>query len=136
MRSFFHSRWRLVIAAIVIAIAAAAAVYGYSAGDNNPEQQKSRSDFIATCKLQGRAANGGAQLPMDDATEERLDLYCSCIADCLDQVLTPIEIGSIGGGTASPEVLKKLNGIVNACQSQHLTPAPADETTSPTTPAN
>lgn len=136
MRSFFHNRRSLVIAVVLIAIAAALVLYGRLPGGDSPEQQKARGDFIATCKLQGRAANGGGQLPMDDATEERLDLYCSCIADRLDQVLTPIEIGSVGGGTASPDVLKKLNGVVTACQSQHLAPAPAGETTSPAAPAN
>jgi hypothetical protein len=85
--------------------------------------QKARADFIATCKLQGRVANGGAAMPMDDATEDHLDHYCSCMADRLDQVLTPIEIGAIGGGTAGDDVMTKLGGVVAVCQQQNLAPA-------------
>lgn len=113
-----------VILLILIALAGLAwAVLGYLHQGDSAAAQKARADFIATCKLQGRVANGGATLPMDDVTEDRLDRYCSCMADRLDQVLTPIEIGAIGGGTAGDYVMKKLGGVVAACQAQNLMPA-------------
>lgn len=70
------------------------------------------------------ANGGGAQLRMDDATEEGLDLYCSCVADHFDRVLNPAEIMAVGAGTASQEVLARLNAVVATCQAQHLTPVP------------
>lgn len=93
-------------------------------------RQTARAGFIETCKQQGRAANGGGALRMDDATEERLDQYCSCIADHFDQALNQSEITAIGNGTASQESLAKLNGVLTTCRVEHLDqkddPAPTD----------
>jgi hypothetical protein len=95
-----------------------------------------RASFIETCKQQGRLANGGGQLRMDDATEESLDLYCTCVADHFDQALSPTEINAIGAGTASPETVTKLNGVVTTCQAQHLLPKAGSDPASPAAPAN
>jgi hypothetical protein len=94
----------------------------------------SRASFIETCKQQGRLANGGGQLRMDDATEEGLDLYCACVADHFDQALNPDEINAVGAGTASPETVTKLNGVVTSCQAQHLLPKSGSDPASGATP--
>ncbi len=83
-----------------------------------------RASFMASCKQQGRIANGGGALAMDDATEEALDRYCGCVADRLEQTLDPIEIGKIGDGSATPDILAKLERIVAACRVQVITPSP------------
>ena len=136
MIAFFRPRHVLILLAVLVVAGFVWIVTTHLPSGGSDAAQKARGDFIATCKLQGRVANGGGQLPMDDATEEHLDLYCSCIADRLDQVLTPIGIGAVGGGTASQDVLKKLTGVVAACQSQHLTPVPNTDATNPSAPAN
>lgn len=113
----------IVLAALVLIAAGALLLRDRLRPEAATEQ--ARAHFIATCKEQGRMANGGgAQLRMDDATEEGLDLYCSCVADHLDRVLSPAEITAVGAGTASQQVLARLNAVVATCQAQHLTPAP------------
>ncbi|HVJ44343.1 MAG TPA: hypothetical protein VM639_22765 [Dongiaceae bacterium] len=114
----------IVLAALVLVSAAGLALHFYLGGADAAREQ-ARLGFIATCKEQGRVANGGgAALRMDDATEEGLDLYCGCVADHFDQALTPAEITAVGAGTASQDVLARLNAVVSTCQAQHLTPAP------------
>ena len=109
-----------------------------SQSNDDAEKQASRASFIETCKQQGRLANGGGQLRMDDATEEGLDHYCSCVADHFDRALGPDEINAVGAGTASQETLAKLNGVVTSCQAEHLLPKdgndPAGGTTLPVDP--
>lgn len=106
--------------------------------DDAADKQASRAGFIETCKQQGRLANGGGQLRMDDATEEGLDLYCSCVADHFDRALSPDEINAVGAGTASSETVTKLNGVVTSCQAEHLLPKdgnnPAGGATAPVDP--
>ncbi|MDY0882408.1 hypothetical protein ACFPL7_22730 [Dongia soli] len=86
---------------------------------------------MKTCKQQGRIANGGGALAMDEATEEMLDSYCSCVADRLAKNLDAAEIGKIGDGSAGPETLAKLDRMVADCRQRSVKPAPE-----PTTPEN
>jgi len=97
----------------------------------DPATTAARANFIEACKQQGRVANGGGAMAMDDATEDSLDRYCSCVADHFDQALAPAEIRAVGDGSATQETLAKLNRVLNTCQVEHLPlnsapPAPAN----------
>ena len=128
-----RSRLRgVLLLAVVVLLLAAVAGWWFLLRDNaDPAANAARASFIETCKDQGRAANGGGQMRMDDATEDSLDRYCSCVADHFDQALSPAEIRAVGDGSASQEILAKLNRVVTTCQVEHLPigtdqPAPAN----------
>src|SRR5260221_11086281 len=108
MIAFFRPRHVLILLAVLVVAGFVWIVTTHLPSGGGDAAQKARGDFIATCKLQGRVANGGGQLPMDDATEEHLDLYCTCIADPPEQVLTPVQIRGVGGGAARQEVVRKV----------------------------
>ncbi len=114
----------IVLAALIVVAALFVALRGASQQSSTPDNA-ARASFIAACKEQGRIANGGGSaLRMDDTTEEGLDLYCSCVADHFDRALTPAEIQAVGDGSASKDVLAKLNAVMSTCQAEHLAPAP------------
>jgi hypothetical protein len=122
-----RSTKRRVLIALVILILAAGAGFllRNRITQEDPTKLAARADFITTCKEQGRLANGGGTaLRMDDATEDGLDRYCTCVADHFDRNLSPAEIRSVGDGSASQDVLAKLNAVMSTCQVEHLTPAP------------
>lgn len=130
------SRFRKLHLVLVLALALALTItlilisaFGLFRADNETSStdEKARASFIEACKQQGRAANGGGQLRMDDVTEEKLDLYCSCVADHFGQALTSAEIEAVGAGSASQETLAKLNNVVTTCQIEHLAPDNTDQ---------
>lgn len=120
------NRRRALIALALLAIVAACllALQRYLRQADSADTA-ARASFVSTCKEQGRLANGGGTaLRMDDATEDGLDRYCTCVADHFDKALSPAEIRAVGDGTASQDVLARLNAVMSTCQVQHLTPAP------------
>lgn len=121
-------RRALIALAVLIVAAGAVFLMRQKMPQEDPARMAARATFIGTCKEQGRLANGGGTaLRMDDATEDGLDRYCTCVADHFDQVLSPAEIRAVGDGTASQDVLARLNAVMSTCQVQHLTPAPASD---------
>jgi hypothetical protein len=120
---------RVLISVAVLVIAGLAAfLLQNRMAPEDPAKTAARADFIGTCKEQGRLANGGGTaLRMDDATEDSLDRYCTCVADHFDKALSPAEIRTVGDGTASQDVLARLNAVMSTCQVQHLTPAPGTD---------
>jgi hypothetical protein len=134
MISRTKNRRVLFVPLAVILLAAAWLLLRPHQTEDQVAAEKARASFIETCKKQGRLANGGGQLSMDDATEESLDQYCSCVADHFDQALSAEEITAIGAGTASQETVAKLGGVVITCQAQHL--LPKDGSAPSSAPAN
>lgn len=133
MISRVKNRRVLFVPLVVVLLAAVWLLVRSHQADDEAAAGKARASFIETCKQQGRLANGGGTLRMDDATEESLDQYCSCVADHFDQALSPAEINAVGAGTASRETVAKLNGVVTTCQAQHLLPKNGSD---PAAPAN
>jgi hypothetical protein len=118
-------RRALIALAVLIIAAGAGFLLRNRMTQEDPAKMAARAAFITTCKEQGRLANGGGTaLRMDDATEDGLDRYCTCVADHFDRSLSPAEIRSVGDGSASQDVLAKLNAVMSTCQVEHLTPAP------------
>jgi|GEM_PF-5514554 len=123
-------RRALIALAILVFAAGAFFLLRNNLQQGDPAKMATRADFITTCKEQGRLANGGGTaLRMDDATEDGLDRYCTCVADHFDRSLSPAEIRAVGDGSASQDVLAKLNAVMSTCQVEHLTPAPDSDAT-------
>jgi hypothetical protein len=114
----------LIILGSVLAALLAGAAYYYLQIKGEEANAANRANFMQTCKQQGRIANGGGALAMDDATEEMLDRYCGCVADRLQRNLDAVEIGKIGDGSARPETLAKLDRMVADCRQRSVVPAP------------
>jgi hypothetical protein len=118
----------LIILGLILAFLIGAGIYYYLHDGRSGQQEADRANFMQTCKQQGRIANGGGVLAMDDATEEMLDSYCGCVADRLEQNLDEVEIGKIGDGSAAPETLAKLDRMVADCRQRSIKPAPEQTT--------
>ncbi|HVI90278.1 MAG TPA: hypothetical protein VM659_18375 [Dongiaceae bacterium] len=125
MISRSHKRRALIAVAVLVIAAVVLFLLLNNLHQADPGKMAARASFITTCKEQGRLANGGGTaLRMDDATEEGLDRYCTCVADHFDQALSPAEIRAVGDGTASQDVLARLNAVMSTCQAEHLVPVP------------
>jgi hypothetical protein len=119
----------LILGVILLAVLIGGGAFVYLRDLGGGARDSERTGFITTCKQQGRIANGGGALAMDDATEAALDRYCGCVADRLERALDPVEMGKIGDGSATPDSLAKLDRVVAACRVQALKPAQDDQPT-------
>jgi hypothetical protein len=72
--------------------------------------------FRNTCATSARHANGGADLVMDDATEEKIGAYCGCVSDAVAGNVAPAEIERIAQGSASDTTMQLLTRIVEGCK--------------------
>ena len=72
--------------------------------------------FRNTCVISARHANGGGDLVMDDATEEKIGAYCGCVADAVAGNVAPAEITRIAQGTASDKTMQLLTRIIEGCK--------------------
>jgi len=72
--------------------------------------------FRNTCVKSARHANGGGDLVMDDATEEKIGAYCGCVGDAVAGNVPPAEIEKIAQGTASDTTMQLLTRIVEGCK--------------------
>jgi hypothetical protein len=127
-RMFYRRTIPLILLGLTLAVLVGAGAYYYLHDGRTAQQAADRANFMKTCKQQGRLANGGGALAMDDATEEMLDTYCGCVADRLEQTLDEVEIGKIGDGSAAPETLAKLDRMVADCRQRSVKPAPEQTT--------
>src|SRR4051812_23685235 len=74
--------------------------------------------FRNDCTKAARHANGGGDLVMDDATEEKIGAYCGCMAEAMKSNVEPAEIEKIGRGQASDTTVQLLSRIAEGCKPQ------------------
>lgn len=74
--------------------------------------------FRNDCMKAARHANGGGDLVMDDATEEKIGAYCGCVAEAMQGNVQPAEIEKIGRGQASDKTVQLMSRIVEGCKPQ------------------
>jgi len=74
--------------------------------------------FRNDCVKAARHANGGGDLVMDDATEEKIGAYCGCVADAMQSNVEPAEIEKIGRGQPSDKTVQLMSRIVEGCKPQ------------------
>lgn len=78
------------------------------------------AEFHTTCLKEARKANGGGELAMDAATEEKLVGYCDCVAEALPAHISPTELEKLGLGEQSDATTEAIGVVVSACQAKHL----------------
>jgi hypothetical protein len=74
--------------------------------------------FRNDCVKAARHANGGGDLVMDDATEEKIGAYCGCVAEAMQSNVEPAEIEKIGRGQARDTTVQMMSRIVEGCKPQ------------------
>ena len=74
--------------------------------------------FRSDCTKAARHANGGGDLVMDDATEEKIGAYCGCMAEAIQSNVQPAEIERIGRGQPSDNTVQLLSRIAEGCKPQ------------------
>jgi len=74
--------------------------------------------FRNDCMKAARHANGGGDLVMDDATEEKIGAYCGCMAEAMKSNVDPAEIEKIGRGQTSDKTVQLLSRIAEGCKPQ------------------
>ena len=79
---------------------------------------QSLQSFRNDCAKAARHANGGGDLVMDDATEEKIGAYCGCVADAMQSNVEPAEIEKIGRGQPSDKTVQLMSRIVEGCKPQ------------------
>ena len=79
---------------------------------------QSLQSFRNDCVKAARHANGGGDLVMDDATEEKIGAYCGCVADAMQGNVEPAEIEKIGRGQPSDKTVELMSRIVEGCKPQ------------------
>ena len=103
----------MIILVMVLAVAYLA-VYRINAPAGGT--QEAMQTFRNTCMKAARHANGGGDLVMDDATEEKIGAYCGCVADSVAGNVAPDEITRIAQGSASATTMQLLTRIVDGCK--------------------
>ena len=110
---------RQVSTAMVILVLVLAVVYVTQFRINTPDgTQESVQAFRNTCVKAARRANGGGDLVMDDATEEKIGAYCSCMVEAVQSNVPPEEITRIAKGETSEKTLALLGRIVDGCKAK------------------
>jgi hypothetical protein len=74
--------------------------------------------FRNDCVKLARHANGGGDLVMDDATEDKIGAYCGCMAEVMQSNVQPAEIEKIGRGQPSDTTVQLLSRIAEGCKPQ------------------
>jgi hypothetical protein len=74
--------------------------------------------FRNDCMKAARHANGGGDMVMDEATEEKIGAYCGCMAEAMKSNVQPAEIERIGRGQASDTTVQLLSRIAEGCKPQ------------------
>jgi hypothetical protein len=110
---------RQISTALVILVLVLAVVYltQFRITAVSPAAEAMQS-FRNTCVKSARHANGGGDLVMDDATEEKIGAYCGCVADAVAGNVAPEEITRIAQGTASDTTMQLLTRIIEGCKPQ------------------
>jgi len=72
--------------------------------------------FRNDCMKAARHANGGGDLVMDDATEEKIGAYCGCMAEAIKSNVEPAEIEMIGRGQPGDKTVQLLSRIAEGCK--------------------
>lgn len=78
------------------------------------------AEFHTTCLKEARKANGGSDLVMDPATEDKLVGYCDCVADALPARISAKELENLGLGEQDEATTQAIGVIVAECQAKHL----------------
>ncbi len=109
---------RQVSTAMIILVMVLAVVYLTEFRINAPTDgaPESMQGFRDTCVKAARHANGGGDLVMDDATEEKIGAYCGCVSDAVAANVPTPEIARIAQGQTSDATLSLLDRIVDGCK--------------------
>jgi hypothetical protein len=107
----------LILSILVLAIGA---TYLMDRAQQSPQPiaPEALQSFRNDCARVARHANGGGDLVMDDATEERIGAYCGCMAEAIESNVAPTEIEKIGRGQASDQTVQLLSRIAEGCKPQ------------------
>ena len=108
---------RQISTALVILVLVLAVVYltQFRITPGSPPTEAMQA-FRSTCTKAARHANGGGDLVMDDATEEKIGAYCGCVADAVESNAAPGEIAKIAQGKVSDTTMQLLSHIVEGCK--------------------
>jgi hypothetical protein len=113
---------RQVSTAMVVLVMVLAVAYVTAVMNQTPPAQKpwavALQSFRNDCAKAARHANGGGDLVMDDATEEKIGAYCGCMADAIESNVEPSEIEKIGRGQPSDKTVQLLSRIAEGCKPQ------------------
>ncbi len=109
-------RFSLSLSILVLVIAAGYLVYWPSCCAPQPVEASALAQFRDTCVKAARHANGGGDLVMDDATEEKIGAYCGCVSDAVAANVPTPEIARIAQGQTSDATLSLLDRIVDGCK--------------------
>jgi hypothetical protein len=111
---------RQISTALVVLVMAAAVLYLTQFRINAPASpwQAALQSFRSDCAKAARHANGGGDLVMDDATEEKIGAYCGCMAEAIGSNVAPAEIEMIGRGQPSDKTVQLLSRIAEGCKPQ------------------
>ena len=104
----------MVVLVMVLAVVYVATMNQTGPGPWFAALQSFRND----CVKSARHANGGGDLVMDDATEEKIGAYCGCMAEAIKSNVEPAEIEKIGRGQASDATVQLLSRIAEGCKPQ------------------
>ena len=78
------------------------------------------AEFHTTCLKEARKANGGGELVLDAATEDKLVSYCDCVAEALPARISTTELEKLGLGEQSDATTDAIGVVVGECQAKHL----------------
>jgi hypothetical protein len=106
------------LVALVLTLGIAYTIYYPACCAKQRVEAAALQDFRNTCVQAARHANGGGDLVMDDATEEKIGAYCGCMADAVGGNLAPPEIARIAQGAASDKTMQLLTRIVEGCKAK------------------
>ncbi len=111
---------RQISTAMVILVMVLAVVYLSQFRINAPASPWAAAlqSFRNDCAKAARHANGGGDLVMDDATEEKIGAYCGCMAEAIKSNVQPAEIEMIGRGQPSDKTVQLLSRIAEGCKPQ------------------
>lgn len=107
----------LILAILVLAVAATYLV-DRAQQATRPLAPEALQAFRNDCAKAARHANGGGDLVMDDATEEKIGAYCGCMAAAIESNVEPAEIEKIGRGQVSVKTVQLLSRIAEGCKPQ------------------
>lgn len=104
--------------ALIVLVMVLAVVYLVQFRMNKPASPwaDTLQSFRNDCMKAARHANGGGDLVMDDATEEKIGAYCGCMAEAMQSNVEPAEIEKIGRGQASDTTVQLLSRIAEGCK--------------------
>lgn|SRR5512147_2363667 len=76
------------------------------------------SGFQETCLAGQRTGISGADRPLDDATEARLQAFCGCVEQEVGSRLSQLDIAAVGLQQSGKDVDAKLAAILDLCRAR------------------